>query len=229
MGNSKLPIVETFVSIQGEGPLTGRRALFIRLAGCNLRCAYCDTGYALSPDNSKKMTYQELYNVILSDYYAHTSHIVITGGEPLLYADTIALLIVKLMEYASIIEIETNGTIMPGDIYKIPNVHFNVSPKLSNSGVKRADRYKKDVLSFYSNIENSIFKFVVSNKKDVEEVKSMVNEFYIPNNRVFLMPLASTKKSIGENASKVAELAIKNQFNYSDRLQIRLWGNKRGR
>ena len=76
-----MKINEIFYSIQGEGSLAGMPTTFIRLAGCHLRCKWCDTKYAWSPDASKELSIEQLI-AELAKFPAN--HIVITGGEPFL-------------------------------------------------------------------------------------------------------------------------------------------------
>lgn len=119
-------IGEIFSSIQGEGLLAGRRQIFIRLTDCNLDCRYCDTDFARSEfchletapgsgcftDCVQPFTLQNLISV-LADWVrdlpgAHHS-VSITGGEPLLHADTLAEWIPQIRRYLPV-HLETNGT-----------------------------------------------------------------------------------------------------------------------
>lgn len=97
---------EIFNSIDGEGIRTGALATFIRLSGCNMRCSYCDTEYALSKDSGKIMSIDDILNEV-SKY--NCKHITLTGGEPLMYKNCINL-INKLSTEGYFINIETNGS-----------------------------------------------------------------------------------------------------------------------
>ncbi len=221
MGRDKLPIVELFKSIQGEGPFQGRLALFVRLGFCNLKCTFCDTKYALKP--AKNWTYftpHELARKLIHSYPDVVTHLVITGGEPMLHEELIFNTLRLLLDRVKLAEIETNGTIAPGLLHKFSFVTFNVSPKLSNSGEKRERRIVKEALSAYSDIENTFFKFVIKNRKDIEEVLEIKDSFFIPSNRIYLMPLASTKAQLRATEKLVFELALKHGFNYSCRIQV---------
>ncbi|HDR73026.1 MAG TPA: radical SAM protein [Methanoculleus sp.] len=101
-----MKISELFRSIQGEGLNQGCTSVFVRLAGCNLDCAWCDTRYAR--EGGADMTVEEVA--------AHIGRlgrrrVCITGGEPLLQADELLLLLERLGADGYDVEIETNGTI----------------------------------------------------------------------------------------------------------------------
>jgi 7-carboxy-7-deazaguanine synthase len=100
-----LPVVEIFSSIQGEGINTGVAATFIRIAGCNLSCPFCDTEYT-------KSTVMEVSEIVDKVVVLGMKFIVITGGEPLLQ-DHLYFLVGKLRDRILdvIIEVETNGTV----------------------------------------------------------------------------------------------------------------------
>ena len=79
---NKFPVAEIFDSIEGEGKRTGYMAVFVRFAGCNIRCTYCDTAYALKESDAEEfLTKEELLSCIRSYPW---KRITFTGGEPLL-------------------------------------------------------------------------------------------------------------------------------------------------
>jgi organic radical activating enzyme len=93
---------ETFLSLQGEGHFTGTPAFFLRFAGCNLKCPFCDTNH----QSFKEMSEEE----IVEEASRHKPrHIVITGGEPALQLTR--SLVDKLHEAGFFIQVETNGTL----------------------------------------------------------------------------------------------------------------------
>jgi 7-carboxy-7-deazaguanine synthase len=99
---------EIFYSLQGETSLSGFPSLFIRLAGCNLDCKYCDTAHAKSRENSKLMSIKEI--VKIARQHSSTHHITITGGEPLIQTETFKL-IQALGNAFFLVQVETNGSI----------------------------------------------------------------------------------------------------------------------
>jgi 7-carboxy-7-deazaguanine synthase len=130
-----LQLVEIFYSVQGEGSYAGTPAVFVRLAGCNLACAFCDTDYAL---RFFAATDDVVRRVGLAG--GACPMVVLTGGEPLAQAETVAL-IEALRRDGRRVHIESNGTIstaLPEDVW------LTVSPKerLSDEMAARADEAK---------------------------------------------------------------------------------------
>ena len=104
----KAPIIEIFSSLQGEGLLVGERQIFVRFAGCNLNCSYCDTELSKNPANGKLMSVDEVLDEINKLKTPDVRTISFTGGEPLLYADFINE-VIKKSDLNSLLE--TNGTL----------------------------------------------------------------------------------------------------------------------
>lgn len=168
-------ISEIFTSIQGEGDVIGRPSNFIRLAGCHLRCVWCDTKYAWHKYDGKLMSIDE----ILSEIDQRVTITTITGGEPLL--QNITPLVERLKELGHKVVVETSGTIKPNEkLRKLVDI-FSVSPKLSNSGYKFKYNFKNDDWATY-------YKFVILRKEDVYEVVEFVKENDIPYEKVILQP-----------------------------------------
>ena len=120
---TSLGVVEIFDSIEGEGIRTGMPVTFIRLAGCNLRCSYCDTCYAQKETDGELMSIDDIIKKV--NYNAVT----ITGGEPLLHQQSVLELINKLNYSGHYVNIETNC--LP-KAYTI-SVEINVTIKLKIS------------------------------------------------------------------------------------------------
>jgi len=220
-GEGKMKVCEIFSSIQGEGVTCGRPAVFLRLAGCNLNCKWCDTKYHI---HGKDLTSSQ---VISSIKKFNISHLVVTGGEPLLQQRELINLAHNLSDF--IIEIETNSTIMPDTLLRDYVNYWNVSPKLSNSGDSPDYLYTHwEIVNFFKENKNSIFKFVVEKEKDLEEIIQFEKVFNIPKEKIFLMPQARTKYELSKNIPKVAKWALENKFNLSNRMQVQIWGTKRG-
>lgn len=111
----KAPIIEIFSSFQGEGLFIGQRQIFVRFAGCNLNCSYCDTGDSKSEKSGKLMTVDEVVDSI-NEIITPDCHVVsFTGGEPSLYPDFINE-VSKQIDLD--ILLETNGT-LPNNISMI--------------------------------------------------------------------------------------------------------------
>ena len=104
----KAPIIEIFSSFQGEGILIGQRQIFVRFAGCNLNCNYCDTQNSKSEKSGKLMTPQEVAEEIEKILTPDCKTISFTGGEPSLYPEFIN----EVSKFSNLnIMLETNGTL----------------------------------------------------------------------------------------------------------------------
>lgn len=123
-----------FHTIQGEGPFAGWPAVFIRLFGCNLQCPFCDTDYTSA---KRFMSVQDVltelhstgFDVRMGPSVEGRNLVVITGGEP--FRQDITPLIKGLLEFGAKIQIETNGTLSPGDDFPWDEVTVVCSPKTS--------------------------------------------------------------------------------------------------
>lgn len=168
-----MKIVEIFDSIDGEGIRAGKTASFVRLAGCNLRCAYCDTLYALFGEDEpclyKEMTVDEVISKINTDY----KRVTLTGGEPLLHTES-AELVKRLLERGVEVNIETNGA---ADITefsaKLPDTEgmfYTIDYKLPSSGMT-----DKMLWHNFKNLRPvDVVKFVVGSDEDVYVMKSVM-------------------------------------------------------
>ena len=155
---------EIFRSIQGEGTNIGEISVFIRLSMCNLSCTWCDTPYTWDWRN------HDFYNEVMEISIPQaeklilgfkTSHLVITGGEPLLQQNELIDLTTALKQRGFFNEIETNGTIVPTTKALESISQWNVSLKTNNSGNKIEKRQISDALNVFRELNNCYFKFVV--------------------------------------------------------------------
>ncbi len=225
-----IPISEIFYSIQGEGKFVGCPSVFVRVGGCNMRCfgfgkEGCDSYYAVDKkfkSEWKLMKIDEIKKEI-SKYLKFNPHLVITGGEPMLYYKKLYPL---LEWFENPITIETNTTVdidfEKFSLYK--KVIFAMSVKLSNSKEPKEKRIKKNVIKKYAKNKESFFKFVID--KDLnDEIQEIVKGF---DNQIYCMPLGATKEELEKNAPFVFEFCLKHGYCYSDRIHIRLFGKKKG-
>lgn len=223
---------EIFISIQGEGESIGEPAIFIRLWGCNLRCKWCDTKYTWGGKNKPKIsiTPKEVATEIRRAFWdsdKKTTRVIFTGGEPLMQQKEIVEVIVNLKKSKVNwnFEVETNGTIMPKTCLSRCVDLFNVSPKLASSGNKLSSRVNQDVIRHFAMNADS-FKFVIANKKDLKEVLFLIKRHKIQN--AILVPEGIDNETMKKNFAKLIKVAIENNLRVLPRLQIFLWGNKRG-
>lgn len=232
-----ISISEIFQSLQGEGPSIGQPAVFIRAAGCNLRCNgkwKCDTWNLLNVEQQATIPHviAYIYSIMKEKYpdlLLGYTKLIFTGGEPFLpsNAEFFSELIDRFAMIELATEIETNGTVMHNELYnKIKQI--NCSPKLSNSGIAKNDRFKPDILHKIAAHPNSNFKFVVADDEDLLEVADIVDTIKIPHNKVYLMPAATTRAELQERLPFVWEAAQKMGFFLSTRLQIETFNTKTG-
>ena len=125
-------------------------------------------------------------------------------------------------------EVETNGTIVPGDDLDERVGQYNVSPKLANSGMGAGWRLRPEALRWFAACPKAWFKFVVARPEDVVEVESLVFRWGVPARRVLLMPEGRTSEELDRRAGWLAEVCRRHAWRYSDRLHVRLWGERRG-
>jgi len=224
-------ITEQFLTIQGEGRSVGRLAYFIRLAGCNLWCQWCDSLHSVDPQLFKGKTFPIDYSKIPTDCHL----IVITGGEPTLF--DLASIRTRLLEANSQreIEVESNATRFPSEI--VDQFRWNLSPKLSSSKQKGPELDQKrfaclqewSLYARQTQLNNVSFKFVITSPSDLEEVLNLIRKYQIPKNLVYLMAEGQKPESQSLSAVEyILEFTKEHAFNFSPRLHIMFWGQKRG-
>jgi 7-carboxy-7-deazaguanine synthase len=148
-----LKINEIFKSIQGESTYAGLPCTFVRLAGCNLRCTYCDTNYAYY--HGKEISDEEIVSKI--DEYG-VKCVEFTGGEPLLQEETPKLLVL----------IETNGSICIGCLDK--RLHIIMDYKTPKSGM--SERMRPKNFEFLKKTDQ--IKFVLMDESDYDWSKEVI-------------------------------------------------------
>ncbi|WAT19133.1 7-carboxy-7-deazaguanine synthase QueE [Aurantiacibacter sp. MUD11] len=230
---------EIFASIQGEGPSAGMPVAFVRLSRCNLACVWCDTAYTwhFEGDNRPHRSgesFERKANQIEMDEEEVARRIaalgrdrlVITGGEPLLQAGKLAVMLEHLPDMQ--VEIETNGTIDPPARLDIRVDQYNVSPKLAHSGNPADLALKPEMLDRWATDERAVFKFVIAEPGDVDEVLALVRTHAIPPRRVFLMPEGTDSETLREREKWLVDICLEHGFRLSDRQHIHLFGDTRG-
>jgi 7-carboxy-7-deazaguanine synthase len=229
-------IAEIFYSIQGEGTLVGVPSVFIRTSGCNLRCRWCDTPYASWEPKGEEMTVAEI--VAALSQYSAASHVVVTGGEPMIARD-VGVLLQTLKAAGKHITIETAGTVPPGEV---PCDLASISPKLANSTpdvsaigaawVARHDatRLQPEVLRAWCQRGDFQLKFVISSPEDVVAAAQVVDSIGIPilPERVLVMAEGISVEALRARQDLLVETCKERGWRYSPRLHIDLFGNRRG-
>ena len=248
-------LVEHFYSIQGEGRYVGVPSLFFRFGGCNMRCegfecserapdgsliTGCDTVYAVDKTHFGQLWKTvndvcEMIEIVESYDLPENVDIVLTGGEPLIYANNPVM--VAFLEYlvknGHRVTFETNGA-MPVDFTKYPVYRecvYALSVKLSNSGEPYAKRVKPEVfVCIAENARESFFKFTVDAAHIGSELEREVVEIasYVPFEQIYCMPLGGSRAEVEANTEAVIEFCKKKGYTYSDRLHIRIWDANKG-
>jgi len=170
----KLRVVEVFESVQGEGPYQGYLCTFIRLHGCNLRCKWCDTRYAIN-GSYKVYTLETLLKMTRK---FRPKIVEVTGGEPLIQKATIPLLEELSRDYTTLLE--TNGSL---NLEKVPYGVYNiVDVKPPSSGEEKS--FLLSNLSFLK--VGDTLKFVVANSSDLKFVEEFL-EKHPPKKGVYVL------------------------------------------
>ncbi|HKZ05489.1 MAG TPA: 7-carboxy-7-deazaguanine synthase QueE [Methylomirabilota bacterium] len=216
-------VAEVFYSIQGEGATAGLPAVFARLQGCSVGCAWCDTKYSWDPAGGGDVTLEAL----LARMRAFPCRrAVVTGGEPLESLLFVPLL-EALLEGAWQAEVETSGTLPPPPALAGHPIQWNVSVKLAGSGVPEARRIRPEAIRGFREA-GAWWKFVVTGEADLAEVLRLGERFALPRERVLLQPEALRREELIARAPWVAEACTRHGFRFSPRLHLMLWGARRG-
>jgi 7-carboxy-7-deazaguanine synthase len=172
--DTKLPMVEIFETVEGEGTRAGFPTVFVRLFGCNLRCSWCDTTYSYPPAKSEfTLSIREIIEQVRT-YKA--KHICFTGGEPLMYGDRSAQLLQALADIDGIVDVhvETNGAIGLApflDKVQADNVRYVMDYKLPDSGEN--ERMDMDNLALLRPQDE--VKFVIATDRDFDFAVETLN------------------------------------------------------
>ncbi|MCL2390747.1 MAG: 7-carboxy-7-deazaguanine synthase QueE [Endomicrobia bacterium] len=173
------PIYEVFFSYQGEGLYTGLPQIFVRLAGCNIKCGYCDTAYSLKvSDKAKYYTLKQLLHKIEQIYVKNKKYffdkpsVSITGGEPLIYADFLAAMLPELRKKRFGIYLETNGT-FPDNLKKVMGFCDIISADFKFASECGKSFWKEHKKFLEISVKKDVFvKCVITNKTLLGEIKN---------------------------------------------------------
>jgi 7-carboxy-7-deazaguanine synthase len=227
-----LRIAEIYKSLQGEGRLTGMESVFVRASGCNLRCWFCDTPYTSWEPEGEDLSVEE----ILRQTDKHDcGHIVITGGEPMLFAELLPLTR-QLRSAGRHITIETAGTLY----LPVACDLMSISPKLANSTppVERDERWHcrhersrhvPDVIRALVHEYEYQLKFVVDSPADCDQVEQYLEGFpEIRRENVMLMPQGTDRAVLTRQETWLKTYCEAHSLIYCPRKHIEWWGHRRG-
>lgn len=179
------PIIEQFLSVDGEGPTAGRLAAFIRFQGCNLRCSWCDTTYSFEQENvTAYRTAEEIYKIIKE---SGASCVTLTGGEPLLQPEIGSLLKILNEDDSLLTHIETNGSVdITPFVEEFPNLCFIVDYKLEGSNMTA--QMNENNLTAVRPVDT--YKFVVSSLRDLQQATDVIRKNRLcERTQVFFSPV----------------------------------------
>lgn len=182
-----LPVIEQFISLDGEGPTAGALAYFVRFNDCNLRCTWCDTVY--SWDGTSPITHktpQQIYEDIKA---SGVKNVTLTGGEPLIQEHIVPLLHLLAKDETLCIHIETNGAVSIDAFRKAcpaENIHYIVDYKLPSSGME-PNMHMQNL----SNVQKQdVYKFVIASEEDLYRAIDIIKQYNLQQCcQVFLSPV----------------------------------------
>ncbi len=225
-------IAEIFRSLQGEGMLTGTPSVFIRTSGCNLRCTFCDTPYASWEPEGADLSIDEILAQVEE---WDTEHVILTGGEPMLFAELIPLA-EQLKERGKHITIETAGTLYLPVLCDL----MSISPKLSNStpSLKKHPRWSRrhesqrhapEVMHQLMDQYDYQLKFVVDRVEDLSEIEQYLTEFpEAKPEHVLLMPQGVEPEELNQRTAWLESYCQEQGYPFCPRKHIEWFGKVRG-
>lgn len=225
-------IAEIFHSVQGEGELTGAESVFVRVAGCNLRCWFCDTPYASWSPEGRDAPLDE---IVAQVEEWDCRHVVLTGGEPMLYAEAIPLT-QALRDGGRHVTVETAGTLylpVACDLMSIsPKLASSTpSPEIAPRWSRRHDRarHRPEVIRRLVGEYPYQLKFVIDAPADCEEVERYLDEFpEIDRRRVMLMPQGADPDRLAATGRWLQAYCEASGLIFCPRRQIEWFGAVRG-
>lgn len=247
--SSRVRIAETFVSVQGEGKLTGVPSWFCRVSGCNLRCTWCDTPYASWNPEGPTRAVADLVTEAMGHHARGIRHAVLTGGEPMLF-DAMAALGRELASRGMHVTFETAATIFR-PMAETGCALMSMSPKLSNSTPRGpggspdprdptgawATRHEERRLNIpiiqqlIDAYPDRQLKFVVaqnSEHTDLAEIDALLAQLtHLAPSDIMLMP-EGVKPPTPDHKAWVLNTCLSRGWRYCARLHVDLFGNKRG-
>lgn len=206
-------INETFLSMQGEGQQIGMISWFIRTSGCDLSCKWCDSKYA----NDGK--YMDIESVTAPILKSNCKNVIITGGEPFIQKNLLQL--IKALGDCHIY-VETNGTIFDSNL--LGYAQYTVSPKLQFLNTKYMESLQRWAT-------RASFKFVIGSKADFDRAVTLAKTLHLETSLkpTYFMPMGTDADTINDiMISLVTWCKDVPWIRISPRLQIQLYGDKRG-
>lgn len=247
--SKKVPIIELYKCIQGEGRDTGIPMILIRFTGCRLRCqfsdtSFCDTPYASWSLEKSKFSLSDVEQFYLD--HPQIKHTLITGGGPTLQGELLKEVCKLAKRFNHYVCIESEGS----EFVETEADFISLSPKLESSSprvgttqpwngkevtIKDLEQHEKwrknyffmkQLITFHPDYQ---FKPVICSEKDLEEVEKIIKWLDIPANKVWAMPEGQSDEELKKNRIWLVEKCIDKGWSYTDRIHIVVFGKDRGR
>ena len=211
---TRLKITEIFHSLQGEASNVGLPTVFIRLTGCPLRCDYCDTAYAFSGGE-----WIDIEDIITNIKQYNTTHITVTGGEPLAQKNCIELLN-QLCDLNYDVSLETSGAILVDQVDKRVVKVLDVKTPAS-----KEDSKNKFENFMFLNAKDQV-KFVICDENDYRWSKQIIDEHKLESRCEILFSPSHDQL----DATVLANWVLEDKLNVRFQIQLHkyLWGDKPG-
>ncbi len=216
-------MVEVFKAIQGEGPWIGEQQIFLRLAGCNLSCKYCDTDYALNVPTQYRVDDDKYYNNpvtlietidIIKSYGSSSSTVSITGGEPLLQDSYLKMFLPILKTQGHRIYLETNAT-LPKQLTTILEWIDIVSADIKLPSFTGKDNIPEEHQEFLhiARKKNLFVKIVVTDETVMDEISMAVDIIMSVDRKIPLIIQPDMKMEATERLLRFHDYALSRLFN----------------
>ncbi len=212
-----LYVSEIFLSIQGESTYAGLPCVFVRLAGCNLVCSWCDTVYARTRENARALSVEEAVSEVKK---FNRPLVEITGGEPLAQAEA-GFLAARLLDEGCTVLMETNGSLslsgLDARVVKIVDVKCPSSGEAGSFLMENIDHLTPD----------DEVKFVIANRRDFEYAKDFIEK----NLRGMALSILFSPVRSAIEPGELAEWILKDGLDVRLQLQMHayIWPGERGR
>jgi 7-carboxy-7-deazaguanine synthase len=230
-----LRVAEVFgPTAQGEGPHVGHVSAFVRLSGCNLSCAWCDTPYTWDwtrYDESAESTVEDAGALADKACAMSVERVILTGGEPLVQQRHLAPFLARCAHWRVPVDVETNGTIAPlAEVRELVDT-FVVSPKVMPSAEQLPEKTSRTAaLAVFAQLARegkAVFKYVARDLADLNAVCGHVVEHEL--SPVYVMPEGRSAAAILTATRTIADEVIAHGWRLSTRLHVLAWGDERGR
>lgn len=225
-------VAELYRSVQGEGQLTGTPSVFVRASGCNLRCWFCDTPYASWEPEGEDKGVNEIVEAVLG---LQCQHVVLTGGEPMLFAELIPLC-EKLKDAGCHLTLETAGTLY----LPVQCDLMSISPKLANSTPSYLQsprwhsrhekaRHTPEIVNRLLEEFRCQLKFVVHHREDTEQVLEYLSLLQLAAPElVWIMPQGISREGLEGVSEWLEPWTVSQGFQFCPRKHIEWFGATRG-